>query len=518
MAFGFACSGLSSSSNEPNVLKSISLENYKTEFAYGEEFSVGDLVVTGTYKDGTTKTVTDYSVDSSTYNKTSTGKYTITIQYTEENAVFEKSYKVTVRQSTEVVGIELRGARTEFAWGEEFVFAGAVQQKFADGRLMNTSDYTVDSSAYNKDEEGKYEITVTCGDFETKYTVKVKTVPSTVIKSFTVTDQTTAFTVGDPFTFDGVVNVEYEDGRVEEDSQNYLIDSSKYQAYKAGTYEVKLTVGEEEYSYNVTVEKANTLKVLMIGNSYADDTRYYVPWIAESLGFEEVVIASLYIGGCSVRTHYLNSQSGAESYDFRCYEGGKWIDQVGNKQQSLEFGIKYKDWDYITIQQASVDSGKASTYNSDLDNLIDYVKKTATNKNVKLAWNMTWAYREGYSVLSQYNNSQISMYNAIRSTVKDRIETNPAFDVVLPAGTAIQNARTSYLGDTFNMDDGTHLNFYRGRYIAGLTLFCSLTGYSPYEVTYAPNSLTAEEILVAKESVKNALNFKYVVVNSQYVD
>ena len=240
--------------------------------------------------------------------------------------------------------------------------------------------------------------------------------------------------------------------------------------------------------------------------------------MAQSLGFEDFVIGSLYIGGCSVKTHYENSQSGAEAYDFRCYENGRWNDQVGGKLQSMEYAILYKDWDFITIQQASVDSGRVYTYNSDLDGLVEYVQNTATNKDVRLIWNMTWSYREGYSVLDQYNNSQLYMYNSIVSAVQQRIETNPAFELVLPAGTAIQNARTSYIGDNFNHTDGTHLEFQvgRGRYIAALTLFCSLTGYTPDEVSYAPSSLSKGEILVAKESVKNALENKYEVTESQY--
>ena len=517
MVFGFAC--MSAEPIQPTVtLKTISLENYKTEFVYGQDFTVGDLVVTAKYSDGTEKVVTNYTVNSTQYDKETAGKYPISIQYKEGGKSCAKTYNVKVCKSYEVDGLKVEGARTEFAYGEEFSFAGAVQQKFTDGALMNVENYSVDSSAYDKDVAGKYEIIVTAGDLQTKYTVKV--MPSTIVKAFTVNESTTKFTIGDPFTFDGNVTVEYEDGRVEENSDNYQVDSSSYQAYQIGSYAVKVLVGDGEYTYNVAVEKATTLKVLMIGNSYADDTRYYVPWMAEALDFEEVIIGSLYIGGCSVKTHYLNTVDNLAAYDFRCYENNRWNDFVGGEgtKQTMEYAIKYQDWDYITIQQASVDSGKADTYNSDLDNLVSYVKKTATKKDVRLVWNMTWAYREGYSVLSEYNQSQLYMYNSIASAVQERIETNPAFEVVLPAGTAVQNARTSYIGDDFNMEDGTHLNFYRGRYIAGLTLFCSLTGYTPDEVSYAPSSMTRGEILVAKESVKNALACKYAVTNSQYVE
>lgn len=500
------------------VVESISLNGYETEFAYGADFTVGDLVVTVKYTDGTTKTVTDYKVNSTAYDKAKTGKYEIKVSYTEEGVTVGNSYTVTVRKSTEVVGIEVKGAQTQFAYGEEFSFAGAVMKKFADGSTMVITDYTLDSSAYNKDEAGKYEIKITYGSFETKYVAKVS--PSTVVAAFTVIEATTEFTVGDSFVFDGRVSIEYTDGRVEESAEDYTIET-KYDAYKVGSYKVTLTAGEEEYSYTVNVNKAKTLKVLMIGNSYADDTRYYVPYIANSLGFEEVIIGALYYGGCSLKQHY--NAIGTEFYDFRYWEGNRWNDFVGGEgtKQTLEYGITYQDWDYITLQQSSANSGKADTYNSDLTNLIAYVQEKATNKDVKLVWNMTWAYREGYSgIAGNGYGSQMGMYEAITNAVQTKVETNPAFSTVLPAGTAIQNARTSYLGDTFNHIDGTHLEFQvgRGRYIAAMTLFCKLTGYTPDEISFAPSKLTAGEILVAKESVKNALRFNYLVTNSQYVE
>ena len=49
-------------------------------------------------------------------------------------------------------------------------------------------------------------------------------------------------------------------------------------------------------------------------------------------------------------------------------------------------------------------------------------------------------------------------------------------------------------------------------------MFCLLTGYTPAEVTYAHSDMTEKEVLVAKESVTNALGNKYSVTQSQYVE
>lgn len=52
------------------------------------------------------------------------------------------------------------------------------------------------------------------------------------------------------------------------------------------------------------MEKTNQkLKILCIGNSFSQDTTAYVAEIAKAIGYEDVVIANLYIGGCPICKH-----------------------------------------------------------------------------------------------------------------------------------------------------------------------------------------------------------------------
>jgi hypothetical protein len=249
----------------------------------------------------------------------------------------------------------------------------------------------------------------------------------------------------------------------------------------------------------------------MIGNSYSDDTAEYLPEIAKDFDFGEVEFGVLYIGGCNIQKHYENSQTGYKSYEFRYYQNGAWTKKYGNELKSLEYGVTFKDWDYITLQQSSVQSGVVSSYGESLDKLITYVKQTATNENMQLIWNMTWAYANDYSSTQKngYSN-QISMYNLIANAVETKIATNMNFVAISPAGTAVQNARTSILGDTLNRD-GTHLTYDVGRYIAAMSMFCSLTGYTVDDITYVPAGLDEARISIAKDSVRNALANKYEV-------
>ncbi len=59
------------------------------------------------------------------------------------------------------------------------------------------------------------------------------------------------------------------------------------------------------------------------------------------------------------------------------------------------------------------------------------------------------------------------MYQAIADAVKKAAKVNK-IKIVIPSGTAIQNARTSFIGDHLNRD-GYHLDVKIGRYTAACT-------------------------------------------------
>ena len=263
----------------------------------------------------------------------------------------------------------------------------------------------------------------------------------------------------------------------------------------------------EEDGGEVTMKK---FRMLMIGNSYSDDTAWLLPSIAAGFAFEEMEIGVLYIGGCSLDQHYLNSLTNAASYNFRYFENANWIETYGDELKSLEFGIQFKDWDIITMQQSSVQSGVPLSYGPSLTGLISFVKEKATNPNMKLVWNMTWAYAKDYENMQACGYpDQETMYRFITSTVQSVIVPNENFVAISPAGTAIQNARSA-LGDTLNRD-GTHLTFDLGRYIAACCMFCTITGCSVDKIAWVPFGLNEKTARIAKDSVKGALKDKYQV-------
>ena len=146
--------------------------------------------------------------------------------------------------------------------------------------------------------------------------------------------------------------------------------------------------------------------------------------------------------------------------------------------RTLLYGLQDEDWDLITLQQVSGLSGIASSYteNGVLDHLIDYVNTHKTNPAAKLGWHMTWAYQSDstHADFARYGRNQLTMFSGIVHAVREVIVPRDEFAVVIPAGTAIQNVRTSFIGDALTRD-GYHLSYGLGRYVAGLT-WLQLTG------------------------------------------
>ena len=312
-------------------------------------------------------------------------------------------------------------------------------------------------------------------------------------------------------------------------NENYAVNYSvnHYLATKhagATSENMKTTKALLEAIYNYGVSASNyvtqdkpdweddgVLRILTIGNSFSDDTMQYVYQIAESLGVEKIELGNLYIGGCSLDTHATNARGDLAAYDFRQNTYGSW-ETIPNYKMSD--AISLRNWDFISLQQASGSSGIADTY-AELDYLIGYVSNLCPT--AKLVWNMTWAYQQDstHQDFSKYNNNQMTMYESILSAVNGVVLAKDDISLVIPNGTAIQNARTSYLGDTLTRD-GFHLSLDLGRYIAGLTMVYELTGLSPENIEYAPEGVDEYLQEVAVEAAINAINTPFAVTTSTY--
>lgn len=243
------------------------------------------------------------------------------------------------------------------------------------------------------------------------------------------------------------------------------------------------------------------VRILAIGNSFSQDAvEQYLYELFDADG-QKVIIGNLYIGGCRLDTHHSNMQSGAARYAYR-----KVVDGVKTETPnvSLLTGLKDEDWDFVSIQQASGSSGQYDTYTPYLPELLKYIQDNV--KSPKLMFHQTWAYASSsdHGEFPKYDSNQMTMYNAIMSAVSSAMKDNPSISILIPSGTAIQNARTSYLGDSFNRD-GYHLETTYGRYTAACTWYESISGKSVVGNTYAPSTVDETEKAVAQNAAHLAV-------------
>ncbi len=219
------------------------------------------------------------------------------------------------------------------------------------------------------------------------------------------------------------------------------------------------------------VPSEQAIKILSIGNSFSQDSVYYLNEIAKAAGVK-VIVGNLYNSGCSLERHLKYAKSDEKAYTYYKWNS-KGMKEYKNK--TMKNAILDEDWDYITLQQASAESGIYDTFQPYLNELIDYIEELSTNPDLKLALNMTWAYasKSPNNNFDYYKRNQITMYNSIIDAYKQASDET-GIDIIIPCGTAIQNARNNkYLRTSADelTSDGYHLGYGLARYIVGLTFF-----------------------------------------------
>jgi hypothetical protein len=126
---------------------------------------------------------------------------------------------------------------------------------------------------------------------------------------------------------------------------------------------------------------AKTVKLLTIGNSFSGNATHYLGDIAKA-GGNVLVHTPMSIGGAAMEVHWTKIQ--ANEKDPQDPAG-----LYGTKSLSKTLGSD--EWDYVTIQQASIKSHDVDSYRPYAARLQEYVKKHAPK--AELLIHQTWAYR-----------------------------------------------------------------------------------------------------------------------------
>ncbi|MBB2952679.1 MULTISPECIES: DUF4886 domain-containing protein [unclassified Sphingobacterium] len=249
------------------------------------------------------------------------------------------------------------------------------------------------------------------------------------------------------------------------------------------------------------------IRILAIGNSFSEDAIENNLFELANARGKKIVIGNLYIGGAPLELHVKNALGDSSAYSYRK------VDESGAKSvhehMKISAALLDEPWDYISFQQASPLSGKYDTYAKDLPLLYAYVKEHVKYPETKYILHQTWAYQHDsdHSGFSLYERNQEQMYKAIVST-SEKVYKWGNFSILIPCGTAIQNARTTYVGDHFTRD-GYHLNLNYGRFIAACVWYEALFKEDVRNNAFVPLSISYVESKIAKQAAHHAIIHPY---------
>lgn len=191
-----------------------------------------------------------------------------------------------------------------------------------------------------------------------------------------------------------------------------------------------------------TGEAVRQVKLLTIGNSFADNATQYLPDLAKAAG-QQMVVFRANLGGHSIQQHvgYLQAfEANPEDPAGRPYKNRVHPRTGERRNFSLREALEAEKWDYVTIQQLSSMSYKPESYEPHAGILIDYIRKYAPRAEILV--HQTWAYREDHPFFAKSTNfTQEQMFEGLNKAYRqlaDRYKLR-----IIPVGAAFQNARAT---------------------------------------------------------------------------
>ena len=255
------------------------------------------------------------------------------------------------------------------------------------------------------------------------------------------------------------------------------IEGSAFSKTDAFTIEAKRGSAALEYANvneNVTAKELVTANILFIGNSYTEDAREYLRYVFDQYDFgADVNFGHLFSGGKTV-AYYANcarsetnnsSEYGDGTYDTtspRAQEDdstsgtyrltylkseGSSISFTSEGVRTIEYAMNDMDWDIVIIQGHDVEQMYGGEYADafavNLTYLTNYIK--SFDPSVEIGYYMTWR-------RNQEDQSRLEAYwKTMQETV---LGENSKVSFVIPVGTAVENARTTFLGGLNYIPEG----------------------------------------------------------------
>ena len=300
---------------------------------------------------------------------------------------------------------------------------------------------------------------------------------------------------------------------------------------------------------NQTPEEVRVLRILTLGHSLAVDSCHMLNLVCATEGignYDEIQIATLYYSGCPLIKHLTFALENSPEYNLYV-SSTKTPDQppVIEKAVTMQYALEKEYWDIIVMQGGVFEIAVDNTYTDvTLKTLINYVNKYKKDPAAIFAWHMPWAtptdnelrdkypYANNsyYTNYAKYDDDRSKFYQGITGCVERNIMTNSTFQFLIPSGTSIENALSSYLVEKDLHRDYAHATDY-GRVIAAYTWYCKIMGMEKLDAIHLnaiPKAffksttgdedrvLTDMEKAIALEAINNALKEPLKMTQSQY--
>lgn len=235
------------------------------------------------------------------------------------------------------------------------------------------------------------------------------------------------------------------------------------------------------------------MNILAIGNSYSLDATHYLYGIANDRKWD-INLANLYIGGCPLDLHAKNLKENVQKYAL-CFNSKLTAFSV-----TLTEAIQCREWDVITIQQASIKSYNENNYYPYINELVDYLREK--QPRAKILIHETWGYGDGGKPLETWTDfsSFEEMSEAVISTYK-KVYKDMSLDGIIPSGELLLSLYRK--GITKLHRDGTHVSYGIGRFALALLWYRCLTGKSVADVAFNDfeERISESEVAIIKETV-----------------
>jgi len=224
------------------------------------------------------------------------------------------------------------------------------------------------------------------------------------------------------------------------------------------------------------------MKLLSIGNSFSTDSHKFLHSIAEQNGVK-LECYNLFIGGCSLETHWLNYVGNNAFYDLEI-NGNE-----ATRKISINEALLMEKWDVVTVQQASAFSGIFDSFMPFLTDLVAVIREKVPT--AKIYFHETWSYEIGslHEGFLNYNSNQKEMYLRIKESSKKASDLINA--EIIPTGDIVQFVRENIPefdyenGGLSLCRDSFHLSEDYGRFLAGAVWFKKLTGKNLTEKAFS---------------------------------